>query len=74
MNGQAVFRKDRGTQDQITNIKWITEEGRESKKKKIILSLLTTARLLCRSYQNVSYITANQSVRRSNYSSEEALQ
>lgn len=62
MNGQAVFRKDRGTQDQITNIKWIIEEGRESKKKKITFSLLTTVRLLCRSYQNVSYITANQSV------------
>lgn len=32
MNGQAVFRKDRGTQDQIANIKWIREEGKEKRK------------------------------------------
>ena len=31
---QAVFRKGRGTRDQIVNICWITEKARELKKKK----------------------------------------
>ena len=29
---QAGFRKDRGTRDQIANIKWIIEKGREIQK------------------------------------------
>ena len=29
---QAVFRKDRGTRDQIANICWITEKAKESQK------------------------------------------
>ena len=29
---QAVFRKDRGTRDQIANICWITEKARELQK------------------------------------------
>ena len=32
---QAGFRKGRGTRDQIANIHWIIEKGRELKKKKI---------------------------------------
>ena len=31
-NVQAVFRKGRGTRDQIANIRWITEKAREFKK------------------------------------------
>ena len=29
---QAGFRKDRGTRDQIANIRWITEKAREFQK------------------------------------------
>ena len=29
---QAVFRKDRGTRDQIANIRWIMEKAREFQK------------------------------------------
>ena len=29
---QAGFRKDRGTRDQITNMRWIVEKGREFQK------------------------------------------
>ena len=32
---QAGFRKDRGTRDQITNIRWIMEKAREFQKKSI---------------------------------------
>ena len=32
---QAGFRKGRGTRDQIANIHWIIEKGREFQKKKI---------------------------------------
>ena len=31
-DGQAGFRKDRGTRDQIANIRWITEKAREFQK------------------------------------------
>ena len=31
-DGQAGFRKDRGTRDQIANIHWITEKAREFQK------------------------------------------
>ena len=31
-DGQAGFRKDRGTRDQIANICWITEKAREFQK------------------------------------------
>ena len=31
---QAVFRKGRGTRDQIANIHWIIEKAREFQKKK----------------------------------------
>ena len=31
-NVQAIFRKDRGTRDQIANIHWITEKAREFQK------------------------------------------
>ena len=34
---QAGFRKGRGTRDQIANIHWIIEKGRELQKKKIYL-------------------------------------
>ena len=29
---QAVFRKDRGTRDQIANIHWVVEKARDSRK------------------------------------------
>ena len=29
---QALFRKDRGTRDQISNVHWLTEKAREFKK------------------------------------------
>ena len=32
LNVQAGFRKDRGTRDQITNIRWIIEKAREFQK------------------------------------------
>ena len=31
-NAQAGFRKDRGTRDQIANIRWIIEKAREFQK------------------------------------------
>ena len=31
-DGQAGFRKDRGTRDQIANIRWIIEKAREFQK------------------------------------------
>ena len=37
---QAGFRKDRGTRDQIANIRWIIEKAREFQKN-IIAVLLT---------------------------------
>ena len=33
----AGFRKGRGTRDQITNIHWIMEKGREFQKKNVFL-------------------------------------
>ena len=38
---QAAFRKDRGTRDQIANIRWIIEKAREFQKKKSISVFLT---------------------------------
>ena len=40
-NVQAGFRKGRGTRDQIANIRWIMEKGREFQKKTFISALLT---------------------------------
>ena len=37
---QAVFRKVRGTRDQIANIRWIIEKAREFQKKTSISALL----------------------------------
>ena len=34
---QADFRKDRGTRDQIANIRWIMEKAREFQKKHLFL-------------------------------------
>ena len=42
---QAGFRKVRGTRDQIANIRWIMEKGREFQKN-IISALLTTPKSL----------------------------
>ena len=42
---QAGFRKDRGTRDQIANIRWIMEKARELQKKSIS-ALLTMSNLL----------------------------
>ena len=36
-DGQAGFRKGRGTRDQITNIRWIIEKAREFQKKHLFL-------------------------------------
>ena len=49
---QAVFRKGRGTGDQITNIPWIIEKARELQKKSTS-SLLNITKSLCRSQQTV---------------------
>ena len=38
---QVGFRKDRGTRDQIANIRWIIEKAREFQKKTSISALLT---------------------------------
>ena len=38
---QAVFRKGRGTRDQIANIHWIIEKKQESSRKTSISALLT---------------------------------
>ena len=45
---QAGFRKGRGTRDQIANICWIIEKGREFQEN-IYSALLTTPKPLCRS-------------------------
>ena len=51
---QAEFRKDRGTRDQIANIRWIIEKARESSRKTSISALLTTPKpLTCGSQQTV---------------------
>ena len=42
---QAGFRKDRGTRDQIVNIRWIMEKAREFQKN-IYFALLTMAKPL----------------------------
>jgi len=34
---QAGFKKDRGTRDQIANIRWIIEKAREFQKKHLFL-------------------------------------
>ena len=41
---QAVFRRGRGTRDQIDSICWITEKAREFKKKKIYLCFIDYAK------------------------------
>ena len=38
---QAVFRKGRGTRDQIADIRWIMEKTKEFQKKTSISALLT---------------------------------
>ena len=43
---QAVFRKGRGTRDQIPNVRWIIEKARELKKKKSTSTSLTTLKPL----------------------------
>ena len=43
---QAGFRNDRGTQDQIANIHWITEKERELQKKTSISAVLTMSKPL----------------------------
>ena len=40
-DGQAGFRKGRGTRDQIANIHWIMEKTKESSRKTSISALLT---------------------------------
>ena len=50
---QAMFRKGRGTRDQIANIHWITEKAREFQKKKSASALLTMLKFL------TVWITAN---------------
>ena len=49
---QAGFRKDRGTRDQIANIRWIIKKGREFRKTSIS-ALLTVLKSLCGSQQTV---------------------
>ena len=34
---QAEFRKDRGTRDEIANIRWVIEKAREFQKKHLLL-------------------------------------
>ena len=48
---QAGFTKDRGTRDQVANIRWITEKTREFQKN--ISALLTIPKPLCGSQQIV---------------------
>ena len=52
---QAGFRKGRGTRDQIANICWIIEKGREFQKRKYLLLLywLCQSPWLCGSQQTV---------------------
>ena len=45
-NVQAVFRKGRGTRDQIANIHWIIEKARQFQKKISTSTLLTTPKPL----------------------------
>ena len=44
---QAGFRKGRGTRDQIANIRWIMEKGREFKKTSISAFLTMPKPLTC---------------------------
>ena len=41
---QAVFRKVRGTRDQIANIHWIIEKAREFQKKNIYFCFIDNAK------------------------------
>ena len=43
---QSAFRKGRGTRNQIANIRWIIEKGREFQKKPSISALLTMSKPL----------------------------
>ena len=45
-DGQAGFRKGRGTRDQIANIRWIIKKARKFQKKTSISALLTMPKLL----------------------------
>jgi len=45
-DAQAGFRKDRGTRDQIANIRWIIKKAREFQKKTCISALLTMPKSL----------------------------
>ena len=51
---QAGFRKERGTRDQIANIRWIIEKAREFQKKNLLLLYWThQSRWLCGSQRTV---------------------
>ena len=39
LDGQAGFRKGRGTRDQIANIRWIMEKAKEFQKKSALLTM-----------------------------------
>ena len=45
-DGQTSFRKGRGTRDQISNIHWIIEKGRQFQKKTSTSALLTLSKPL----------------------------
>ena len=52
---QAGFRKGRGTRDQIANIRWIIEKGREFQKK-IYFCSINYAKPLCGSQQTGKFL------------------
>ena len=43
---QVGFRKDRGTRDEISNIRWIIDKGTEFQEKKSTSASLTMQKLL----------------------------
>ena len=52
-NVQAVFRKGRGTRDQIANIHWIIEKARQFQKKISTSASLTMLKTFCGSQKTV---------------------
>ena len=59
---QAGFRKGRGTRDQITNIRWIIEKAKSSRKTSIS-ALLTMPKPLCGSQQTVENSSRDGNIR-----------
>ena len=60
-NVQAGFRKDRGTRDQVVNVRWIRKKQKNSRK--TTTALLIMPKPLCRSQQTVENSSRDGNIR-----------